>query len=369
MRKATKVLYLSNFSDVDKGGQISLFNLVKRLHRDQYEPLVLCPEPGPLATLFREEDIPVKFFSFPHVRVGTLAIILWRMWKFRRLASETRAEIIHTDSPRDTLFTALAVFGTGRRVVWHARVSVRDPVYDHLIKHLVSRIICVSWGVRKRFEPCSSTKCVVIHNGVDITKFSPDNKQGDFRADLGIPEHCLIVSTIMQIIPQKGAEEYVRAAATLCQERDDVYFVVVGRWADETFFNKLQDLASPNHDRIIFPGYRKDIWSVLRGSDLFVLPSWPKWEGLPRVAIEAMSSGVPVIGTDVEGTNEVIVHGETGLLTPPRRVPELVNSIESFLDDRELRLQSGINARERAVQLFDINTHVQKVEALYRQIV
>ncbi len=362
-----KILYISSFSDVDRGGQISLFNLVKRLDRQLFDPSVLCPHEGALATLFSQEGIPVQFLDFPQLRIQNLLQILRAVLRFRRIVVQGAFSLIHSDAPRNTLFSAVSLIFTKKKLVWHARVSTRDPIYDRMNKHLVSKIICVSLAVKGRFEPCQS-KCVVIYNGVDPSKFSPKTSPGPFKQEVNIPNDYLLVSTIMQVVPSKGVKEFVEAAVSLCEKVQNISFVVVGVWTDDEFIEKLRGIAHPFRDRIHFLGYRRNIWDILNDTDVFVLPTWPYMEGLPRVVIEAMACGVPVVGTDVEGTNEAVVQDETGLLVPPKDAASLANAIMKLIDEPQLRTRFGENGRRRVEQVFDIAKHVSKVEKLYKEL-
>jgi len=363
-----KILYLSSFSDVDKGGQISLYNLVKRLDRQLFDPSVLCPHEGALATLFTQEGVPVQFLEFPQLRIQNLIQILRAALRFRRIVVQGGFSLIHSDAPRNTLLSAVSLIFTKKKLVWHVRVSNRDPIYDRMNKHLVSKIICVSQAVKGRFEPCPSTKCVVIYNGVDPSKFSPKSSPGPLKQEVNIPKDSLLVSTIMQVVPSKGAEEFVEAAVRLCEKAKNISFVVVGVWTDDAFIEKLRGIADPFRDRIHFLGYRREIWDLLNDSDVFVLPSWPYREGLPRVVIEAMACGLPVVGTDVSGTNEAVVQNETGLLVPPQDAASLANAIMKLIDDPHLRIRLGENGRQRVLEVFDIKEHVHRVENVYQEL-
>ncbi|MDA2925558.1 glycosyltransferase family 4 protein, partial [Acidobacteria bacterium AH-259-L09] len=350
------------------GGQISLYNLAKRLDRNVFEPLVLCPVPGPLPDFLSEEGIPVKFFSFPPLRIHNLSSILAAIFRFRKMALRDKCALVHTDTPRDTFLSAVALMFSNVKVIWHARVSTRDPVYDQVNKRLVSKIIGVSNAVSGRFLPCDPNKCVTIYNGVDLAMFSRMPRSGDFRREIGIDSDHLLVSTVMQVIPNKGAEEFVRAAVKICQERENVSFVVVGLWTKEPFIRNLRRISADFRERIRFAGYRKDIWAVLNDTDIFVLPSWDRWEGCPRVVIEAMACGVAVVGTDVEGINETVAKDQTGLLAPQKDVASLAKAIMKLIDDPKLRTKFGENGRQRAERVFDIQKHVDKIESLYQEL-
>jgi glycosyltransferase involved in cell wall biosynthesis len=170
----------------------------------------------------------------------------------------------------------------------------------------------------------------------------------------------------MQVTPEKGAEEFVTAAVGLCEKRPDVSFVVVGVWSDDAYIEKLRVLVGLFRDRIRFAGYRRDIWDILNDSDIFVLPSY--LEGLPRVVIEAMACGLPVVGTDVSGTNEAVVQDETGLLVLPKDAASLANAIMKLIDEPQLRTRFGENGRQRVQKVFDIKEHVHRVENVYQEL-
>ncbi len=89
---------------------------------------------------------------------------------------------------------------------------------------------------------------------------------------------------------------------------------------------------------------------------------------MPRVVIEAMACGVPVVGTDVEGTNEAVVQDETGLLVPPKDAASLANAIMKLIDEPQLRTRFGENGRQRVQKVFHIKEHVRRVENVYQEL-
>ena len=104
----------------------------------------------------------------------------------------------------------------------------------------------------------------------------------------------------------------------------------------------------------------------LARSDVFVLPSL--WEGLPGSVLEAMAAGLPVVGTDVNGTREVVVAGETGLLVPPDDVDALTDALERLFADASLRREMGRRGRERADGEYSIAALVERKEQLLRDL-
>ena len=109
------------------------------------------------------------------------------------------------------------------------------------------------------------------------------------------------------------------------------------------------------------------IRELLAEADLFALPS--EWEGLPRSVIEAMAVGLPVVGTDVNGTNELVIHGVTGLLVPPRDPTALAQSLTTLLLDAQLRREMGRRGRRRVEEEFDLRKMIRQLEEFYASVV
>ena len=105
----------------------------------------------------------------------------------------------------------------------------------------------------------------------------------------------------------------------------------------------------------------------MKEADVFVLSS--EWEGLPRSVIEAMASELPVVGTDVNGTNELVIHGVTGLLVPPRDPTALAQSLTTLLLDAQMRREMGRRGRRRVEEEFDLRKTTRQLEEFYASIV
>jgi L-malate glycosyltransferase len=124
--------------------------------------------------------------------------------------------------------------------------------------------------------------------------------------------------------------------------------------------------AAGLEESVQFLGERTDLPSVLRGADLFLLPSETESFGL--AALEAMSCGVPVIASRVGGVPEVVIDGETGLLAPVGDIPAMATHVVRLLADAPLRTRMGADGRKRAEAVFPLEATVGKYEALYRRL-
>jgi glycosyltransferase involved in cell wall biosynthesis len=154
------------------------------------------------------------------------------------------------------------------------------------------------------------------------------------------------------------------AAQPKLAERPNVHFVMAG---EGPWFEKIRnivDLVGLVH-RIHLLGFRADVPNVLRGCDLFILPTHQ--EALGQSYIEAMAPGLPVIGTNVDGVPEVITHGVNGLLVPPHDINALRAAITRLVDGPELTAKLGEAGRLLTDVNFTIDSMADGTIDLYRR--
>jgi glycosyltransferase involved in cell wall biosynthesis len=115
-----------------------------------------------------------------------------------------------------------------------------------------------------------------------------------------------------------------------------------------------------------FTGFRRDVPELLAAMDVMAAPAIAE-EGLGYAVLEAMCAALPVVATRCGGLAETVVHGETGLLVPKENVPELANALATILIDEATRETFAAAARRRSAA-FSVAGHVDRLQALYRQV-
>ena len=363
----TNILYTSHVSEMQLGGQFSLYNLVKKLDRTIYRPILLCPSEGSLSHNFQKIGCDITYHSFPHIRFLNTWTIFKSFTKTFVLLKKLRVHIIHSDHPTDTFYLAFCSKLLRIPLIWHARVSFKSRL-DSINTKLATKVIGVSNAVSFRFQTGKriSSKYVTIYNGVDTEKFKPD-KNENLRNELMIDSDDRVITTIGQIKAEKGIFDFV-AAVKLIQDRNpNCKFLVAGD-GDENEVARLKSkiIEQSLQKYVHYLGFRDDIARILNATDVFVLASFRHVEGLPRVVIEAMSCEKPVVGTDVHGINEAIENGVTGLLVPPREPQKLARAIMIMLENENESRKMGIAGRKRVKKLFSIKKNVSKISKIYR---
>ena len=211
-----------------------------------------------------------------------------------------------------------------RRRLWRAEILWALSRAD--------RVIAVSQGLRRKLIALGvdPDRISVVNNGVDTRAFHP--KEGADR-----PRAASRVLYIGRFIREKGIEVLLRSAALLTTEsRRDLEFVFVGgnreRRDGEPFEALAAELGIGDKVRFVDAVPISEVPEWLRGSDLFVLPSFS--EGFPLSLIEAMACGVPVVSTTCGGPQEIVTE-ETGLLVPPGDPEALADAMRHILDHPE----------------------------------
>jgi len=213
----------------------------------------------------------------------------------------------------------------------------------------------VSNGVSENLAAWLGCECgPVVWNGIDLTRFDTV-RSNHLKRELGT--ELPLVLSIGRFHEQKDHETAIRAIQ-LCSAG----LVLVGE-GDE--LDKCKELARTLgvSDRVWFLGRREDIPQVISGCDMYVQCS--RWEGFGIAAVEAMASGLPVIGTDVAGFRDVV--SDAGLLFRPGDYLDLARIVTCVLGDQAIREKLSALSCERAKH-FDIEKTADRYCRLYTEL-
>ena len=173
-----------------------------------------------------------------------------------------------------------------------------------------------------------------------------------------------MIGTVGRLTEQKGYQYLIKAAALVTQEIPESFFLVIGVGEE---LQALQALAQELNvtSRVIFLGSRQDVEELLPCLDLFVSSSL--WEGLPTVLLEAIAAGIPIVGTDIPGTKDLIQHRKTGYLVPAGKPDLLARGIIEMLGNLPLRKKLA-QASKEILPLFSMLKIARQYEQCYWEI-
>lgn len=333
------------------------------------EVVLLGRRGGPLEEALATAGVAVHALGFEGVqfRDATGRFRPWRpigdLVRFARMVRHLRArrtQVLHA-----YLFWSYATFVP---VAWLARVpvriSARRGLYDSLPPYpfrnalgwlsttLASAVVANARAVAEDArvnEGVPGHKLEVIHNGIDLPKDV---------ADPGVEPPTAVI--IANLIHYKGHLDLVQALAR-CRTPVVVRCFGEGpmRWQVE---KAISDAGLV--DRMVIEGRRPSAREVYAEAQFAILASHT--EGMPNAVLEAMAAGLPVVATDVGGCGELVQHGVTGLLVPPRDVEALSSAIDRMAGDARFRASAGAAARARAAR-HSWEANADAHEVLYRR--
>ena len=224
-------------------------------------------------------------------------------------------------------------------------------------RHLrfMDHVVCVSDGQAEKVRKwcrVPANRLSVIRNSARLGAFeradpaARERLRGFFDRDAGVSQ---IILGAGRFSPEKGFGVLVEAAATICRDNPSAGVVLFGEGPLRgELERRVAELGL--RGRVVLPGFRTDLDSLIGGADVVVLPSYT--EGLPNVALEASAAGVPVVATAVGGTPEAIADGVNGFLVSPGQPMSIATKVSELLRDASLCERFGAAGRERMRELF-----------------
>jgi len=350
------------------GSQTHLMQVLRLLDRDRFAPVLYClTGEGVLLDAVRALGVPV-YVPRAGASFKGLGLVI-RVAALARALRRGRIEIVHNYLLRANLVGSIGarlarvpvVLCSKRGCHWRRGFEL---VGAKIGNALADRVMVNAAAVRDFVhgnEGCPREKMAVIPSGVDTDRFQP-LPPTPFKARLGLPEEQLIVGVVTRMRVRKGVEEFIRAIGEVRQTRPQVHGVIVGEVSlDETLQNLVRSLGLDRHLSLL--GRRSDMPEVLSAFDVFVLSSHD--EGMSNAILEAMAMEKPVIATDVGGTCEVVRHGHSGLLVPPKDPHALAVAVSEVLAQPARAHEMGRLGRRIVVDGFSAHAMVRQMEQLY----
>lgn len=295
--------------------------------------------------------------------------------EIKRLLSSGTYDLIWTNEPVMGVMTRLAARearSKGTKVLYLAhgyqfyegcpKVNWLAYPVEKLMSHFCDAICLINWEdyefTQKHF---TSKPCYHIDGiGLNTEKFCSivvDRKAK--RQELGLNEDDIIIISVGELQKRKNHEPVIRAISQINDSR--VKYLICG-WGELKNYYKNLSMELNLNDRFFMMGHRYDIPEILKASDIFAHPSIR--EGLGIAAIEAMSAGLPLVTSNVQGIKDYVKDGETGYVNKPMDIEGYKNSFLKLISDPELRKLIGEHNIQFAKKYDLINTKKQMLEII-----
>lgn len=232
--------------------------------------------------------------------------------------------------------------------------KLRSRIHTAIINSsMTTHFVCVSSRARKQAlqEGIRDEKIRIIFNGVrPVVK--DVSLRAETRADLGLQAEDKMVINVGRLVPEKAQRLLIDAAAIVRKYRSDVRFFIAGEGPLRDSLTRLIQKHGLE-DVFCLLGNRSDIAALLNAADLFVLYS--ETEGMPVSLMEAMSVGLPVIASDLEGVAEIVNRPNVGTLIPFGDSSLLANQIIERLAQTQQSEKQGRNGQKRILEDFSLD--------------
>ena len=375
--KANNVIKVAHIStSLETGGaEVQLLRLLSGLDKNKFEMIVISLHNETyLADQARELGIPVHSLQ--------LKKNPFNLRKAYRILKEFNPDVIHgTMYEGGVVGTLFNKFLPKKPpVIW----TVHEPLEHYDKEPIRKRLQLRTWGLISKLPACmmyvstlnkeqhlawgfNNDKAIVIPNGVDTNKCSPNKAAGmKVRESLGIPEDAFVIGKIARFHRQKNHIGFMHSATILSKKLPHVHFMLVGTNIDDNNV-ELTALAKDLgiRDKVHMLGNRDDIPDVVNAFDLATLTSFG--EAFPLTLGEAMVSGVPCVATDV-GDNDYII-GDTGIITPVADDQAMADAWQKMAEmDKAAYASLGQQARQRTLDNFTLEQQVKQHEDLYTNL-
>ena len=366
------VLYRLDVGGLENG----LVNLVNQLPSSQFRHAIIClSDYTDFSKRITNPDVALFAIRKPP---GNSPRMHWRVWRLLRRLQPCLVHSRNLAALECQITAALA--GVPARVhSEHGRdmgdLDGRNRVdvgIRRAMRPLIHRTIALSRDLEHYLRTAVRVDPARVHqiyNGVDTNRFRPAAQRATLPHPMFARTDVIVIGTVGRMEPVKDpvnlARAFVRCAQSTPDLRDRLRLVMVG---DGSLRQKVEETigAAGLSGQAWLPGARGGIDEILRGLDIFVLPSLS--EGISNTILEAMASGLPIVATRTGGNPELVQDGETGLLPPPGNDEALAQSIARYVRDAQLRVAHGARARQVALERYSLGNMVSRYAAIYREL-
>ncbi len=367
-----KILYITTISDT-----MDFFPAHIQMLIDQGHTVDLaCKLEKPLSQNY--EKLVRKIFNISFHR-SPYNLNNFRAYKeLKRIVVKENYDVVHTHTPVASVITRLACKELDNVTVLYTAHGFHffkgAPIINWLIYYPIERWLSSYTDVLITINKEDYERAKKIHKtgrvkyipgvGINVNKYRNENIDKRIKRDeIGVPENAFLILSVGEINKNKNHETIIKAIAKL--RKPNLYYVICGIGPLESRLKELA-LQLGLKEQVKLLGFRRDMPEIYKVADLFALPS--KREGLGLAALEAMSSGLPLVTSNVHGILDYSIDGVTGYNCNPCNVEEFKERIKVLMEDDNLRKEMGAN-NTRVVENFDISITLHTMNSIYRELI
>jgi len=242
-------------------------------------------------------------------------------------------------------------------------------IFEERMLERSNKIIAVSDFTRRellQYYKIREDKIRVIHNGVDINKFKPAPDKATAKKEVGLNPRDIAILSVGRLYARKGLFTLIESMPLVTRQFPNARFIISGKGLSGEMKKLVNHAAKLGvRDNIVFTGYFPDrkLPRLYQAADVFAFSTF--YENLPFAVLEALSTGLPVVSTNVGGIPEMIDSGKNGFLVQPFNSRELADRILFYLEHEPAASEMAFLARKTIEDRFDWRLIVEKVLSVY----
>ena len=299
--------------------------------------------------------------------------------ELKRIIKTNKYDIVHCNTPVGGILTRMACnkmrkkgeikviyevhgfhfFKGGSKKNW----MIWYPVEKYFSKQTNVLVTTNQMDYELALEKFTKTKVEKVPGvGIELDKFINAEKNYSLKEELGLKDDDFVLLSVGELNKNKNHEVVLRALAKLNNKK--IHYLICGNGPLQDYLEELISKLNLN-GQVHLLGYRRDIASICKVSDVFMFPS--KREGLGMASIEAMSTGLPIITSDRHGINDYSVDGVTGFKYNPNDIDGFAEGISKLMNDPELRNKMGEDNKEVAKR-FSTENAMKAIKEVYEKL-
>ena len=366
------------------GGEHSISYLINGLNKNMFTPLIIYSFKNKVIEKLIEKKISTIKVSINHeissiyrdqLSFNPIKIVKYFFHiikasnEVRKIIINNKIALIHSHDNLSKIIGFFASKGTGIKSITHCRDLLKTNFIERLLLYFqfltYDKIIAVSEANRNlfRFFNKVPNKIQRIYNGINLDEFNK-YKVEPSKDFIDKSKYDLVVGIVGVFDQLKGHIYLFNAIKNL--NKNKIACLVIGDGREK---KKLLSYVNKNNlnESIFFTGYVEYVQKYLKLMDVLILPSIQ--ESFPRVMIEAMAMGVPVIGSNVGGIPEAVINNKTGFIIPPKNPVAISEAILKFINDPTLIRRMGDYGEKYCRKYFDIKYNIEQTEKIYKSTI
>ncbi len=377
-----KLLFLDHTPFVG-GAQLSLIQHIEAIDKEKFEVLLVCDKKAKeigLTEKYENASINYLFTTFEKLKIINPLVIfrfLRSVIDVKKIIKSENVDLIISNTVRASIIGSLTAWMSRKKIIWFIRDFTFPLFFFKLFSYFPEKIIFNSKATALYYENYlkNKEKKIIVYIGRDFYKKAEEVKEEEIlkqRKVWGADNDTVIIGYVGRLVEWKGPQVLIRAINSLKKEGiKNIKCVIVGAGEGQEQNNEeelrrvVKNLKLEKY--IIFTGYKKDLAIIMKSLNILALTSIEP-EPFSSTVVDAMMAKVPVIGTNIGGTPEIIFNIKTGLFVRPDNADDLSNAITKLINNDELKKEVVKNAYNRVIKYHTSNYTTKKIEDIYLKI-